>query len=161
MLNDKFRTALADHVGWVMSVVHRIGEVAHQHHVLVDPHLLADSERSAEDALARIDAHELNIGDPALRKIVEDLPAVVADSAVVRDAEARMLAASSEIERCPKSFDASLRASSHVMARTTGVTEESALHLDLLSVAANGGRASASFTCEPLNPMPCSPEVAV
>jgi len=73
------------HLGRHGRVVHRIGQVAHQHDVLAEPREVAQPEGSAQDAHVGVHAHQDNVLDLPLFEQVPDFDARVADGVSVPD----------------------------------------------------------------------------
>ncbi len=90
VLHHERRSAEVRHVRGLAVVVHRVGHVAHQHHVLALPHHLTDRERPPQDTHVDVHPHHQDVRDPALPHQVVGLRRV-RDGVAVPDLDGRML----------------------------------------------------------------------
>src|SRR5262249_45112458 len=93
VLDDQLGAAAVADIRRLPRIVHGIGQVAAQHHVLAEADLLADTAGPAQDAHVRVHAHEHDVVDAFLHAEVVDLLTAVGDAVVTDDVEAGMLAA--------------------------------------------------------------------
>ena len=73
VLDHQFGAPKVRHIGGLAVVVHRVGHVAHQHHILALLDHLADGEGPAENAHINMHPHDDDVGDPALAHEIEGL----------------------------------------------------------------------------------------
>ena len=78
------------HVGGFPVVVHRVGHVAHQHHILPLLNHLTDGEGPPENAHVDVDTHDDDVGDAPLAHEVEGLGRI-GDGISVADLQRRVL----------------------------------------------------------------------
>ena len=68
MFDDQLGPFKMTHAGRTLRIIHRIGHVAHEKHVLTDADHLTDGEGPAENAHVRVHAHHDHVLNPALLK---------------------------------------------------------------------------------------------
>ena len=90
VLDHQFGAPKVRHVGRFAVVVHRVGHVAHEHHILPLLNHLADGEGPPQNAHVDVHSHDDDVGDTALAHEVQGLGRI-GDGVAVADLEGRVL----------------------------------------------------------------------
>ena len=90
VFHHQFGAPEVRHIRRFAVVVHRVGHVAHQHHVLALLDHLADGKGAAQHTHVDVHAHDDDVGDPTLAHEIEGLGRI-GDGVAVADLEGRVL----------------------------------------------------------------------
>ena len=90
VFHHQFGAPEVRHIRRFAVVVHRVGHVAHQHHVLALLDHLADGKGAAQHTHVDVHAHDDDVGDPTLAHEIEGLGRI-GDRVAVADLEGRVL----------------------------------------------------------------------
>ncbi len=76
VLANEIRAREVVHERFAAGIVHRVGQVAEEHHILAELHHLANGEGASQHAHVLMDAHNDDVGDTTLVHEVKGLDVV-------------------------------------------------------------------------------------